>query len=122
MKRDMDLCRQILLAVEAADRHALRSGSLEIEGFDQDAIKYNAMLLVQAELIEGKVIESISSRIPSAMLSNLSWEGHEFLDAVRSDTVWAGTKEKLAKVGGSVTIGTITEVASAVAKTLLMIG
>ena len=33
------------------------------------------------------------------IIEGLSWKGHDFLDAARSDTVWNATKGRLAKAG-----------------------
>ena len=52
MKRDMDLCRQILLAVESWPT-TLVPTSVRIDGRSPDDVHYNAWLLAQEGLIEG---------------------------------------------------------------------
>ena len=42
---------------------------------------------------------------------SLTWEGHEFLDAVRHETVWAKTKEVVKSKGGSVSFEVLKELA-----------
>lgn len=52
------------------------------------------------------------------MLEGLTWEGHEFLDTVRSPEVWRRTKEAAGKVGG-VSITILAEIARATAKAMI---
>ena len=46
----------------------------------------------------------------------MTWEGHEFLDAVRSDTVWAQVKQKAAEQGGSLPLELVKLLANALLK------
>lgn len=49
----------------------------------------------------------------------LSWPGHEFLNAVRDDTVWVKTKEKIASTVGTASVSVLSQVAGAIARGLL---
>jgi len=48
--------------------------------------------------------------------TRLTWNGHEFLDAVRSDTVWQNTKKTILSKGGSMTFDLVKSVAMELAK------
>ncbi len=85
MKRDMDLVRKILLAVEADERPD------SISGYDSEAIKYNQALAIEAGLVEGRVLNdnSNATQVPSAVyIKKLTWQGHEFIDLMKKSEVW----------------------------------
>ena len=44
------------------------------------------------------------------MVGDITWAGHDFLDAVREPQVWAETKSRAEKVGGW-TVGILTDIA-----------
>ena len=44
------------------------------------------------------------------MVKGLTWNGHEFLDASRNDTVWSKTKQFVADKGGNIPFQLLTEV------------
>ena len=89
MKRDMELIREILLAVEAGD------DSSKISGYDPDLIKYHQALTIEAGLVDGVTSKSTSNTTKVAnfiSLRKLTWNGHEFIDAVRQDSIWNTVK------------------------------
>ena len=104
MKRDMELVRKVLLAVESGQaNHA-------IDGYDDDTIKYHKALVIQAGLAEGSVLKSGTGNreIPaSVMLKKLTWAGHDFIDAIASDSNWAKVKDFLQDAGKQLTIETV---------------
>jgi Hypothetical protein (DUF2513) len=95
--RDLDLARRILLAVEA---HPEPYDNIELsfDGVDPELVSYHVKLLTHAGLLEAENTSTMGrfEWTPSA----LTWEGHEFLDATRNDTVWRKTKEVAAEKGG----------------------
>jgi hypothetical protein len=100
MQRDMDLARKILLALEAKpDGQAVET--LDIEGYDDSAIRYDLLLLAQAKLIDYEPTLTKSGRMICVVAFNPSWEGHEFLDAVRNDAVWSTVKAQASEKGSS---------------------
>ena len=97
MKRDMDLAREILFAIEENDDEP---GTMEIELPGRSAlyVSYHVTLLAEAGLIEAENTTSMDQY--EYLPTRLTWAGHEFLDAVRDDTVWKRAKsETLAKTG-----------------------
>ncbi len=90
MKRDMDLIRQLLLRLEAMDIRPRNSISpltaqdIPVDGYTEDEIAYHLDLIIEARLIEnhnGQPAIGIT-------FTRLSWEGHDFLDSIRSLDVW----------------------------------
>ena len=100
MQRNMDLIRQLLLGLEG---EASTQYEFSMENVDELEKWYNVDLLVQANLIRGlKVRWAADGTGPyphTKGLVALTWEGHDFLDAVRNDSVWHRANEK-AKAGG----------------------
>ena len=86
MKRDMDLIRKMLLAIEA-DEHGF-APKIEIDGYTQGDIGYHAVLLGEAGLAIVSNITTFGAKSPQAIVNRLTWEGHEFLDASRENQIW----------------------------------
>jgi len=99
MKRDMDLIREMLLAIES-DAHGF-APKIEILGYTQEQINYHAFLLGEAGL--AKVIDttSMGNESPEALVTRLTWLGHEFLDSARENNIWNQAKDKIGKIGSA---------------------
>lgn len=100
MRRNLDLIRAILLEVEKANSIS-DSFQLYIDGHSIQEIHYHVKLLNQAGYLEAEGPfdrETIDVWNPIC----LTWQGHEFLDAARDNTIWNKTKitigEKLPSV------------------------
>jgi hypothetical protein len=87
MKRDLHLIRQILLAIEASSDDEPASIKLPIAEYSDVQISHHVHLLKEAGLIHA--IESHRQLAVRAWLPHsLTWQGHEFLDAIRSESIW----------------------------------
>lgn len=93
MKREMDLIRRIMLRIE--DKADLRHEVITIEGEDSERVGHHVDMLYQAGFIDGLRSQPMSSPFGVVMVRDLSWEGHEFIAAIRNDTVFARLKEAL---------------------------
>lgn len=97
MKRDWELIRVILTRIEAHGDLSARWFAERFAEWPQDVVNYHLWLLVSSGLITGKC----NADEPRAGLVcygvALTWMGHEFLAAVRSDTAWSRIKERLAE-------------------------
>ena len=98
MKRDMNLVREILLALEADTERGLID--LTIDGFSVDEVSYHVKIMAEAHLLEA--IDASSHDGDDWRAAGLTWQGHEFFDAVRNDTVWRKTKQLIAEKGGAI--------------------
>ena len=114
----MDLVRQILIAAEA-EKVGYASGNPVIEGYTEDQIGYHIHLMEQAGLVQAEADSDMDSASPSATLLSIRWKGHDFLDAAKSNTVWAQAKEKAKSVGGSLTFDLLKELLVATARSQL---
>lgn len=96
MKRDMELIRLLLLRSEG-DQKAAK----ECEKFSIEERAYHVQLLVDAGLVEAVVRRGPNDEFTGAVVSRLTWEGHEFLQSVRDDKLWNRAKVQLMKSGAS---------------------
>ena len=107
MKRDMDLARKILLAIEAYPEPWDVPTSLTM-GYSPVEISYHIKLLAQAGLIEAMDISTLGEYEWRA--NCLTWQGHEFLDASRDESRWIKAKGIILKKGGSLSFEILKQV------------
>lgn len=100
MKRDMDLVRKIMLAVEASER-PLDSSLIRIGGYTGEMITEHMRLLNEAGLIEGISAYSVEHKLKWIEL-RLTWNGHDFLDAARNESIWTETVTEVRRKSGAV--------------------
>jgi hypothetical protein len=91
MKRDIDLVRKILIACEEHPS-GFAPYNMKVEGYTASQIGYHIHLMVEAGLLHGDSVTTTESDSPVGIASGITWEGYEFLDAARSETVWAKVK------------------------------
>ena len=121
MKRDMDLVRKILLAVEAEESGYAKANPT-IEGYSQEQVDYHIYLMWQAGLVDAADSSAMDSSSPGAILNSITWKGHDFLDAAKSSSVWEKAKEKAKAVGGAMTFDLLKELLVATARDQLGLG
>jgi len=68
---------------------------------DSATMGEHIQLLIDANLIDGEVI---SPTAPTFIINRLTWEGHDFLQAIHNDTVWRKILTKAKELGGSMTM------------------
>ena len=107
MKRDMNLVRKILLEVEANTDGSTPLMTVSVENYSQDQIQYHLAILIDAGLIEA--IDTSSASGIGYYPTRLTWEGHEFLDAARSETIWKKAMSSLSKVSESIALPILKE-------------
>jgi hypothetical protein len=93
MKRNWDTIREILTKLEET---TVKQGALRLSNFPSERaadVSYHMELLIEVGLVTGQMSKTISREPQDFFALRLTWEGHEFLDAVRSDTVWQKTKK-----------------------------
>jgi hypothetical protein len=115
MKRDMTLIREILLAVEA-HAHDGWPFNLEIEGFEPQDVSYHVKIMKEADLLDA--VDASTQDGIDWQPRVLTWQGHDFLDAIRNETIWQKTKQLVAEKGGSVPFEVLKAVAVKMAASL----
>jgi hypothetical protein len=108
MRRDWDVVRKILIKIETTvvPGRDIDSDSLESDGIDPAVAAYHMGLLLNANLINGGSTKTMDSTL-WCFASGLTWEGHEFLDSIRQDTIWNKVKVIAAEKGLDLTFDTI---------------
>lgn len=100
MKRDMDLIRRIALATtDLEPDQCLES----LDGVDASTFAMHALWMQEAGLVVADVEWSLHGGFAYASVSRLTWDGCEFADAVRDDTLWRKAREHVLKPSASFT-------------------
>jgi DNA-binding transcriptional ArsR family regulator len=106
MKRDIDLARQILLAIEEnPDADGNGCVDVQVKGHDERNISYHIMLLSEAGLVEAR--DASDSEGLCWMAMRLTHDGHEFLDTSREEGIWQKAKKAVAEKAGGVSLDVI---------------
>jgi len=113
MKRDMELLRKILIAIEEQS-DGTWIDNLQIDGYNDRQIAYHCKLLYDGGYISDCKIQYADDDMSFFGVGRLTWDGHEFLDKVKSETVWNRTKDIIVKGGLPVAIDVIKGVTSGV--------
>lgn len=116
MKRDLELVRTILLAVES--RQPPEFGRrLSIESVDDDLVSDHVEILREGGYLHAQKTNDALGR--GWCRIRLTWSGHDYLDAVRDHGTWEKTKGLLAKAGGSAALEVVKAIAGEVARRAL---
>ena len=119
MRRDVDLVRDILIKTADAE------GSISIEAFvdedrSMDLVAYHVEMMAAHDLIDAKVQREWGGHAVQGVITALTWDGQDYLDAIENDTVWEKTKETVRGTVKHTTLGVIRDVAIAIAKSMIM--
>ena len=69
-------------------------------------------LLIESGLVYGEMLNELGQGPHDFLVTRLTWKGHEFLDTIRSDTVWEKTKKSFLNKGISMTFELVKSVAT----------
>lgn len=122
MKRDIELERKILLAIE--EKYRAGEGSIfnvSVEDYSMPIIAEHCKLLYQQHLIDGYNASFADNKIYSFSVQNLTAAGYDYLELIRNEDIWEKTKKEveekklpktiefLAKIAGIFTGNVISE-------------
>jgi len=97
MTRDWEVIRDILSKIEENNDNSDFCNELQDE--NKESYMYHIELLIEAEFIKGKIESSLDLSEVTCDIDRLTWIGHDFLDAIRSDSIWSKTKNILKEKG-----------------------
>lgn len=100
MKRDLELLRKIVMAVEGSKG---MTPNISIDGYSPAQIGYHAHLLVDAGIARGVDVTNLGSEAREALITDLTWAGHEFAELARDDKRWHRAMSVIACKGGAFT-------------------
>lgn len=109
----MDLIRKILFAIEDKINNVAEY-NLEIEGYSMEQVAYHCSIMYDAGLLHDYKGLDGDGEIYSFGVGRLTWEGHEFLDKIRSDTTWNKTKDTIIKNGLPMVLDVMKNVATSI--------
>lgn len=118
MKRDWELIRKIMLAIEDLASTQQQVGEGDIKGYAPEVVSYHIMLLGQASLVKASCHKALGSNVV-CNASHLTWQGHEFLDKIRNQSMWNKTLMVLRDKGLDLSFDTIKAAAASVATSLI---
>lgn len=104
MKREMDLIRAVVLAAESGNPNG------SITGYTDEQVRYHRALAIEANLLKGRVHKPSTylTDIPDdVVILGITYDGHDFIDAIREDSKWDQVKQLLLEAGKQITIETI---------------
>jgi hypothetical protein len=113
VKRDLDLVRQLMLQIEALP--AGPAAQYRMSEIEDPVLLAHLELLIEAGLVNGKIARSHGARGDVISVAGLTWQGHEWTEMVRSQSVWNETKSAVLDQGAPLTF----ELTRAVAAKLL---
>ena len=105
MSRDMDLVRSILLWAEAHDAEKLHRVPVTMEGYEEAVVARHVKMMKEAGLVKANILEVPEQGIvQGARITEITWEGYEFISAARNDTIWQRAKERIQERGIDLTL------------------
>lgn len=107
MIRDFDLIRKIMLDLQALPANSMPTTISYPGEYEQDVINEHMNLLIEAGLINGKVLRTMSG-IAQVNSRGLTWPGHDFMDIAKKETLWARAKQIALERGLSLTVEVLT--------------
>lgn len=81
--------------------------------YTEEDIWYTVYNLKQVHFIEGKINDAGNHRMMFCDIENITWNGHQFLNTIRPDTIWEATKKKAKQIGG-MSISALSIISSAI--------
>lgn len=109
--RNLDLIRKILITREANESVA----TLDVE----DVVRYHLRLMIEAGLLNGRVVEYAGGYEVMLMTPRITNAGHDLLASIRSEAVWRQVLNRIIPLGGGIALELLTEVAKREGRRLL---
>jgi hypothetical protein len=108
MKRDWDVIREVLVEVEGlseSTRHAFNYSYDETSSDVARAKCEQALLLWKAGFISA--IDAGNTEGPAILSPELTWQGHDLLDTIRSKAIWEKIKSTAREKGIELTFDAV---------------
>ncbi|SEM10377.1 Hypothetical protein SAMN05518845_11684 [Variovorax sp. YR750] len=121
MIKNWSIIRAILLRLEAASTANTALNAHQLPEYPEQEVAYNMRLLSEAGYIKADILESKSGdgRIAAAIARGLTNSGHDLLDTIRNDTVWAKIQETFKAKSIDMTFDLVITVGKRIMESLL---
>jgi len=115
MKLKKDCVRDLMKYFEKnlSYENDIQADSISIKKYSYEDILYTCDKLYEAGLIKAIRKNEIYSRYPIIIVQSITYDGHQFLDNIRDNTIWKETKNRMKEVG-SISINVMSQVAASI--------
>jgi hypothetical protein len=86
-------------------------------GYPLEDVVYSLVKLSEAGYIDAKILKTLNPST-KVIVRSITWNGHQFLDTIRPQTVWDKTKSSAAQIG-STSLTVLSQIAVAVASQVI---
>lgn len=117
MVLNKDCMRAVLLQIENLSiEHDTNTIELntKLPDFTKNDVVYSCIMLKDAGYIEANVTYAARG-VPTVIVRRMTFQGHEFLDTIRDNDIWAKTKT-VAQKAGATAVSAFAEIAKALIK------
>lgn len=114
MKRDLDLVRDILLFLEEMDTICEHTHDIAIPERTHEEIVYHIRLMTQARLVTSQNASCMEAE--DYVIIRLTNAGHDYLDKIRSESIWSKVKKKAGSFLSNLPFSAISAICDAVIK------
>lgn len=76
--------------------------------YEPDTIVYTLLKLIEAKMLMGNKVVPAGNSFCHIVVTDITWEGHEFLGHIRDNTTWKKVKDTSVKLGVSSVKGLAT--------------
>lgn len=111
MEQNMELIRQILLEIEKRPSGAIQN--LKVDGYGMETIAYHCKLLYGRGLVNSYTPQYADNSIYMFSVGSLTWDGQDYLNKIRDESMWAKIKAWIRERGLSFTIEVVKDAAIA---------
>jgi hypothetical protein len=108
VKRNFELIRTVLLEVESWPPGRSYIDLSTPAGYDEATLFEHLELLIDAGLLEGRVLRSPEG-IDGVAVRKLTWEGHDFIEAATKPDLWQKAFATVKEKGGAMTFDVLKE-------------
>lgn len=122
MKLNHECVRDMLLVLENTGfggAYTLEELMPKLPKYNYNELWYTALKLYEAGFITADMAKlSHTDMLKPERITDITYNGHEFLNTIREDTMWEKVKDIAAKVG-STSVRTLAEIASTIVTILI---
>lgn len=113
MKLKKECVRDVLKYLENNLQYnsSIFAHEIKLQKYSSEDILYTCEKLYEAGFLNIKIQKYISDEVPLIMILSITYEGHQFLDNIRSNAIWKETKSAMKEVG-SLSINIMSQVAT----------
>lgn len=116
----MDLVRKILFFVaEAKDGEYVSCDDECFSEYDRNLVGYHMKIMDEAGLVVSNILPADNDPYCFAEVIRLTWDGNDFLDSIRSETVWSKVNKAISSTVGTASLNVIKAITSQIALNLV---